>query len=278
MRTGTGVKEKRRLDLLLVERGLAPSREKARALVMAGQVYTEEERLDKPGHPCAPDLALTVRGGPPPYVSRGGLKLARAAAVFALDFRGAVVADLGASTGGFTDCALQNGASRVYAVDVGYGQLDWRLRQDERVRCLERTNARYLTEDSLGEKIDIALCDLSFISVTKILPALRRVLREDGQAVILIKPQFEAGRAHVGKRGVVKDPLIHAAVARSVLSAAEDEGFVVGGFTFSPLRGPEGNIEYLAWLGRGQNAARIDWDGAVAETVAAAQTLGRGNK
>jgi 23S rRNA (cytidine1920-2'-O)/16S rRNA (cytidine1409-2'-O)-methyltransferase len=272
VRAGTGVKEKRRLDVLLVERGLASSREKARALIMAGQVYSGTERLDKPGRPCAPDIALTVRGGAPPYVSRGGMKLARATEVFALDFSGAVVADLGASTGGFTDCALQNGAKRVYAVDVGYGQLDWRLRRDERVRCLERTNARYLTEDSLAEKVDIAVCDVSFISVTKILPALRRVLREDGQAVILIKPQFEAGREHVGKRGVVRDPLVHAAVARNVLSAAESEGFTVWGFTFSPLRGPEGNIEYLAWLGRAKTAA-CDWNSAVDEAVATAQLL-----
>jgi 23S rRNA (cytidine1920-2'-O)/16S rRNA (cytidine1409-2'-O)-methyltransferase len=243
------VKQKSRLDVLLTERGLAPSREKARALVMAGQVYTGTERLDKPGHLCALDIPLTVRGDPLPYVSRGGLKLARAVEVFALDFTGAVVVDLGASTGGFTDCALQNGALRVYAVDVGYGQLDWRLRQDGRVRCVERTNARYLTEDSLGEKAAVAVCDVSFISVTKILPAMRRVLREDGQAVVLIKPQFEAGRLYVGKRGVVKDPSVHAAVIQTVLTAAAREGFVARGLTYSPLRGPEGNIEYLVWFG-----------------------------
>jgi 23S rRNA (cytidine1920-2'-O)/16S rRNA (cytidine1409-2'-O)-methyltransferase len=257
------------LDALLVERGLAPSREKAKALVMAGQVYTGTERLDKPGMPCPPDLTLAVRGDPQPFVSRGGLKLARAVAEFALDFTGAVVADIGASTGGFTDCVLQNGARRVHAVDVGYGQLDWRLRQDERVRCLERTNARYLTEDSLGEKVDFAVCDVSFISVTKILPALRRVLKESGQAVVLIKPQFEAGRAHIGKKGVVKDPRVHAEVIRAVLTAAESEGFFALGLTVSPVRGPEGNAEFLAWLGL-DGANGFDWRGAADGVVSRA--------
>jgi 23S rRNA (cytidine1920-2'-O)/16S rRNA (cytidine1409-2'-O)-methyltransferase len=261
------MKEKIRLDALLVLRGLAVNRARAKAFIMAGKVFSGNEKLDKPGRQCSPDIPLDVRAQPMPYVSRGGQKLAKAVEEFALDFTGAIVADFGASTGGFTDCALQNGARRVYAIDVGYGQLAWRLRQDDRVLCVERTNARYLTEDSLGEKISIAVCDVSFISVTKMLPALRSVLIKEGQAVILIKPQFEAGRRHVGKKGVVKDPRVHAAVIQKVLTAALSEGFKVRGLTYSPLRGPEGNSEYLAWLSRDPKAevARL-------ERLAAART------
>lgn len=241
-------KNKERLDLLLVEKGLAPSREKAKALIMAGKVYTNEQRLDKAGMELEPDAELRIKGESLPFVSRGGLKLAKAMETFQLDFSNKVVADIGASTGGFTDCALQNGAKRVYAIDVGYGQLHWDLRQDPRVVVLERTNARYLTADSLPEKVDWIVSDVAFISVTKIFPAMLNIIKEDGQLVILIKPQFEAGREHVGKKGVVKDPLVHGQVIIHVLSEAEKLGFSVCGLDYSPIRGPEGNIEYLAWL------------------------------
>lgn len=241
-------KNKTRLDVLLVQKGLAESREKAKALIMAGKVYTGTDRLDKPGVMLDEQTALTVKGEAHPFVSRGGLKLAKAIAVFKLDFHEKTVADIGASTGGFTDCALQNGASKVYAVDVGYGQLDWKLRNDERVICLERTNARYLTTDIIPEKVDWTVCDVSFISVTKILPAIKTILKDNGQILILIKPQFEAGPENVGKNGVVRDPAVHKAVVQNVLEQAQELGLRVEGLSYSPIRGPEGNIEFLAWL------------------------------
>lgn len=241
-------KNKLRLDLLLVQKGLIESREKAKAVIMAGKVYKENICLDKPGTLVDADTELIVKGEVHPYVSRGGRKLAKAIAVFALDFTDKVVVDVGASTGGFTDCALQNGASKVYAIDVGYGQLAWKLRSDNRVICLERTNARYLNEDTLPEKADWVVCDVSFISLTKIFPSMSLIMKGNGQALVLIKPQFEAGPENVGKNGVVRDPNIHRAVLEKVLTEAEYQGFQVIGLEFSPIRGPEGNIEFLAWL------------------------------
>ncbi|MDA8228178.1 MAG: TlyA family RNA methyltransferase [Desulfitobacterium hafniense] len=263
-------KGKERLDLLLVKKGLATSREKAKAMIMAGMIYSSGQRLDKPGMELTEGAELMVKGEQLPYVSRGGLKLARAVKVFGLTFDGQTVADIGASTGGFTDCALQNGAAKVYAIDVGYGQLDWRLRSDPRVISMERVNARYLDETSLPEKVDWIVSDVSFISITKIYAAMQAILKSDGQVIILIKPQFEAGREHVGKKGVVKDPAVHRAVISSVLEEAEKFSFFVKGLNYSPIRGPEGNIEYLAWLSRNP-LHRIDWDSILEGVVEMAQ-------
>jgi len=265
-------KNKSRLDVVLVQQGLADSREKAKALILAGQVYAENVRLDKPGMTVKEDIKLTIKGDVNPYVSRGGLKLAKAIKVFKLDFQDKIVADIGASTGGFTDCALQHGARKVYAIDVGYGQLDWKLRNDDRVVCLERTNARFLQENSLPEKVDIVVCDVSFISVTKILPAMFSLLQPEGQAIILIKPQFEAGPENVGKNGVVKEPQIHRQVIEFVLQEAEKHHFIVLGLDYSPIRGPEGNIEFLAWLKKSRTEAQsIAWRQLIPTLVQQAQ-------
>ena len=246
---------KKRLDVLLVERGLADSRQKAQAIIMTGQVYAGERRCDKAGQTLDEEAALEVRGQAMPYVSRGGLKLEKAMRVFPITLKNEIAADIGASTGGFTDCMLKNGASKVYAVDVGYGQLAWAVRNDPRVVCLERTNARYLTKEHIPEPLDFASIDVSFVSLGLILPALRPLLRDGGEAVALVKPQFEAGREKVGKRGVVRDPAVHAEVLEQFLRQAEQSGFSVKGLDFSPIRGPEGNIEYLGYLrtGSGEN-------------------------
>lgn len=239
---------KKRLDVAMVERGLAESRQKAQAVIMAGQVYVNGQKVDKAGAPVAEDAAIEVRGKTLAYVSRGGLKLEKAMELWPIRLEGAVCADIGASTGGFTDCMLQNGARRVYAVDVGYNQLDWRLRNDPRVVCMERTNARYLTAEQIPEPLDFFSVDVSFISLHLILPALRPLLREEGQAVCLVKPQFEAGRDKVGKKGVVRDPETHLEVLEHFLDHAAQAGFTVKDITFSPIKGPEGNIEYLGYL------------------------------
>lgn len=239
---------KKRLDVLVFEKGLADSREKARALIMSGLVYIDHQKYDKPGEAVAEDSEIEIRGKAVPYVSRGGLKLEKAMREFPVDIHGAVCMDVGASTGGFTDCMLQNGAAKVYAVDVGYGQLAWSLRTDPRVVNLERTNARYLTREQIPEKIFLSSVDVSFISLTKILPAIHELLQEGGYAVCLIKPQFEAGREKVGKKGVVRDPSVHADVIQAVLGFARETGFAVHALTFSPVKGPEGNIEYLVCL------------------------------
>lgn len=259
-------KGKERLDVLLVKRGLASSREKAKATIMAGLVLVDGQRVDKPGTELSENAKLELKGELLPYVSRGGLKLEKALQVFPVSLHNAVVADIGASTGGFTDCALQNGAAKVYAIDVGYGQLDWKLRTDPRVVCMERVNARYLTETSLPEKVDYVVCDVAFISVTKIFSAMNEILQKDGQILTLIKPQFEAGKEHVGKKGVVRDPLVHQEVLHMVLDEAENHGFVVKGLDFSPIRGPEGNIEYLAWLSKGEGES-IPWQEAIPKVV-----------
>lgn len=251
--------KKERLDVLVTKRGLAPSREKAKTLIMAGDVFVNNQREDKPGTSFPGDVKIEVHGNTLRYVSRGGLKLEKAMQSFPIDLNGKICMDIGASTGGFTDCMLQNGAAKVYAVDVGYGQLAWSIRSDERVVCLERTNARYLTKDQIPDALDFASIDVSFISLKLILPALRPLMKEDGQIAALVKPQFEAGREKVGKKGVVRDPAVHLEVLEQFLVHADDAGFSVKGITFSPIRGPEGNIEYLGFLtvGRGE---RYDGD------------------
>lgn len=241
---------KKRLDILVTERGLAESREKAKTLIMAGQVYVDNQKADKPGDTFSEDAQVEVRGKGLQYVSRGGLKLEKAMKQFGLTLTDKICMDVGASTGGFTDCMLQNGACKVYSVDVGYGQLAWSLRTDPRVVNLERTNARYLTKEQIPEEIGFFSVDVSFISLTIILPAVRPLLAEHGQAVCLIKPQFEAGREKVGKKGVVRDQAVHREVIEKIRDFALENGFSVLGLTYSPVKGPEGNIEYLIYLER----------------------------
>ena len=242
--------EKKRLDVLLTERGLQESRQRAQAVIMSGEVFVNGQRVDKPGTAVAEDAQIEVRGGTLAYVSRGGLKLEKAMAAFPIDLNGAVCADIGASTGGFTDCMLQNGAEKVYAVDVGYGQLAWKLRSDPRVVCLERTNARYLTHEQVPDALDFASVDVSFISLKLILPPLNGLLKDGGHAACLVKPQFEAGREKVGKKGVVRDPAVHLEVLQQFLRHAKENDFTVLGITYSPIRGPEGNIEFLLYVTR----------------------------
>ena len=244
-------KEKKRLDVLLVERGLASSREKAKALIMAGIVYVNQNKEDKAGASFDPEEAqIEVRGATLPYVSRGGLKLEKALKVFPIDLTDRVCMDIGASTGGFTDCMLQNGAAKVYSIDVGYGQLDWKLRSDPRVVCMEKTNFRYVKPEDLGDgpAPSFASVDVSFIGLDKILPAALQILTPGAEMVCLIKSQFEAGRDKVGKKGVVRDRKVHEEVVRDVTSMAAGLGFEVLGLDYSPIRGPEGNIEYLMHL------------------------------
>ena len=245
-----GTAKKKRLDVLLVEQGYASSREKAKAMIMAGQVFVNGQREDKAGTAFDPEKItdFEVRGAAIPYVSRGGLKLEKALQVFSLSLSHMTCMDIGASTGGFTDCMLQNGAGKVYAIDVGHGQLAWTLRNDCRVICMERTNFRYVTGEDIPEKIDFASCDVSFISLTKILPPAFALLRPEGEMVCLIKPQFEAGREKVGKKGVVRDQAVHREVIGRVMAHAADTGFQICGLSYSPIRGPEGNIEYLLYL------------------------------
>ena len=247
--------KKIRLDQLLTDRGLFPSRERSRAAVMEGLVYVEGRRLDKPGAPVDPEAAVELRGETLPWVSRGGLKLEKALKVFPVTAEAKLCLDCGASTGGFTDVLLQNGAAKVYAVDVGYGQLAWKLRSDPRVVNLERTNVRYVTREQVPEEIDLAVMDLAFISIRLVLPAVHALLKENGDVLCLIKPQFEAGREKVGKKGVVRDPETHREVVEGLLEFFPTAGFTPMGLDFSPIRGPEGNIEYLAWLKKGVHDA-----------------------
>ncbi|WP_248925313.1 TlyA family RNA methyltransferase [Paenibacillus hamazuiensis] len=241
--------DKERLDVLLVEQGFFESREKAKTSIMAGLVFVDEERVDKAGTKVARTAKLHVKGAVHPYVSRGGLKLKKALDTFQIPLAGAVMLDIGASTGGFTDCALQHGAAYVYAIDVGYNQLDWSLRSDERVHVMERVNFRYMKpEDLPGPKPTFATIDVSFISLKLILPPLKEILGDAGETVALIKPQFEAGREQVGKSGVVRDPDVHRHVVRTVIEFAESIGFFLKGLTFSPIKGGEGNIEFLAYF------------------------------
>lgn len=241
--------DKMRVDVALVERGLAPSREKAQALVMSGVVYIGENRVEKASVQVAPGDALTVRQAGTGYVSRGALKLDKGLRVFGVDPQGVVAMDLGASTGGFTDVLLQHGAAHVYAIDVGYGQLDWKLRNDARVSVMERTNARYLTAKDLPQRPTLAVMDVSFISITKILPAAAAIMGEEGAFISLIKPQFEAGRERVGKKGVVRDAQTHRDVILEILHFIEhDLGWAAQALSFSPIKGPEGNIEFLVHI------------------------------
>lgn len=239
---------KERLDVLLVKRNLAPSREKAKAVIMAGSVLVDGQREDKAGAMFPDTVQITVKGNTLPYVSRGGLKLEKAMTHFGLSLEGKVCMDVGASTGGFTDCMLQNGAVKVYSVDVGHGQLDWKLRNDERVVCMERTNIRYVTPEDIAEPVQFVSIDVSFISLTKVLLPVRNLMEENAQMVCLIKPQFEAGREKVGKKGVVRDPKVHEEVIQQVISYARSIFFGVLHLEFSPIKGPEGNIEYLLHL------------------------------
>ena len=269
---------KTRLDVLLVERGLQESRQKAQATIMSGSVFVDGRRVDKPGAAVPDGAAVEIRGNTLRYVSRGGLKLEKAMTSFPISLAGAVCGDIGASTGGFTDCMLQNGAARVYAVDVGYGQLAWKLRSDPRVVCLERTNARYLSHEQIPEMLDFASVDVSFISLKLILPPLCALLREGGHTAALVKPQFEAGREKVGKKGVVRDPAVHREVLERFLEHARDAGFTVLGLTYSPIRGPEGNIEYLGFLEKGSGTpVEFDLEALVAESHDTLKEHGEGN-
>mgnify|MGYP004535431601 FL=1 len=241
--------EKVRLDVFLTEHGFFESRERARAAIMAGQVYLENQKCDKAGMQVNPETAKPeIRGEGLKYVSRGGLKLEKAMAEFPITLTGKTAMDIGASTGGFTDCMLQNGAVKVYSVDVGYGQLSWKLRQDPRVVNLERTNIRYVTPEQIGEKIDFASVDVSFISLKLVLPVAYSLLSDNGEVAALIKPQFEAGREQVGKKGVVRDIAVHYEVVERTVKMAREIGFYPAGLSFSPIKGPEGNIEYLIYL------------------------------
>lgn len=245
--------EKIRLDNLVVQSGLAESREKAKALIMAGQIYVDNQKCDKAGMNVDPEkVKIELRGEGLRYVSRGGLKLEKAINEWGIHLAGKVCMDIGASTGGFSDCMLQNGAKKVYAIDVGYGQFAWKLRNDERVVNMERTNIRYVTPEQIGEEPDFASIDVSFISLKLVLPVVHTLLKSGGEVAALIKPQFEAGREQVGKKGVVKDERVHFSVIRSVVDFAQENGFVIKGLSYSPIKGPEGNIEYLAHLKKGE--------------------------
>lgn len=242
---------KERLDIILVKRNLAPSREKAKAMIMSGCVFVDGQREDKAGTSFPEDIKIEIHGNTLRYVSRGGLKLEKAVESFQLCLQDKICMDIGASTGGFTDCMLQNGAAKVYAVDVGYGQFAWKLRQDSRVVCMEKTNIRYVTPEDINDVLDFASVDVSFISLTKVLGPAKMLLKEDGEMVCLIKPQFEAGREKVGKKGVVRDKKVHLEVIEKILNFAGETGFTPVGLDYSPVKGPEGNIEYLVYLKKG---------------------------
>ena len=242
------MKIKKRLDVLLVEQGYAENRTKAQAIIMSGNVYVQGQKADKPGTSFEENVEIEVRGAVCPYVSRGGLKLEKALRDFGIQPVGYVCSDSGASTGGFTDCLLQQGASKVFAIDVGYGQLDWKIRSDPRVVVMERTNVRYVTPEQLGEPLDLSVIDVSFISLKIVLPVIKTFLKSTGQVVCLIKPQFEAGKDKVGKKGVVREPETHKEVLDNFVALTKELEFTILGLTFSPVKGPEGNIEFLAHL------------------------------
>ena len=249
--------EKQRLDIALVENGYVSSREKAKALIMAGIVYVNNQKCDKAGTTVKPDDRIEVRGETLKYVSRGGLKLEKAMNSFGISLDGCICSDIGASTGGFTDCMLQNGAVKVYSIDVGYGQLAWKLRTDERVVNLERTNFRYVTKEQVPDELDFASVDVSFISLSHILPVMRTLLKDGGRAVCLIKPQFEAGRENVGKKGVVRDKKVHEAVIEKICGLVKENNYSLLGLDFSPIKGPEGNIEYLCYIEKSNNPKTV---------------------
>ena len=252
---------KERLDVLLVQKGLAPSREKAKAMIMEGNVFINNNREDKAGTMFDENVEIEIKGNTLKYVSRGGLKLEKAMTHFGITLDDKVCMDIGASTGGFTDCMLQNGAKKVYAVDVGYGQFAWKLRQDERVVCMEKTNIRYVTPEDIADKLDFASVDVSFISLTKVLGPARALLTDEGEMVCLIKPQFEAGKEKVGKKGVVRDKAVHEEVIVKVIDFAKEIGFEILNLEYSPIKGPEGNIEYLVYIRKcetGNNEETVD--------------------
>ena len=258
---------KERLDVLLVQKGLAPSREKAKTMIMEGNVFVDHQREDKAGTFFDPSVNIEIHGNTLRYVSRGGLKLEKAMAQFGIALDDKVCMDIGASTGGFTDCMLQNGASKVYAVDVGYGQFAWKLRQDPRVVCMEKTNIRYVTPEDIADALDFASVDVSFISLTKVLGPAKELLKDGAEMVCLIKPQFEAGKENVGKKGVVRDPAVHIEVIERVILFAQSIGFGVLHLDYSPIKGPEGNIEYLVHLKKNaqtENEEPIDVHAVVA--------------
>lgn len=252
------MKEKIRLDIEIVNRGLAESREKAKAYIMAGLVYVDNQKADKPGIFVIEQNQIEVRGQAIPYVSRGGLKLEKAINVFKIDLKDKTAMDIGASTGGFTDCMLLNGAKKVYAIDVGYGQLAWKLRNDPKVVVMERTNIRYVTKENIPDEPVFASIDVSFISLKLVLPVVYRLLKSDGEVLALIKPQFEAGREKVGKKGVVRERSVHKEVVLNICKIANDNDFQILGIDFSPIKGPEGNIEYLIYLKKGVILNDID--------------------
>lgn len=257
---------KERLDVVLAERGLFPSRERAKAAVMAGVVYVDGERVDKAGHFVTEHAEITVKEALCPYVSRGGLKLKKALAVFSLDVRGLTAMDIGASTGGFTDCMLQEGAAKVYALDVGYGQLDYKLRTDPRVVNMEKVNVRYLDVDSIPERMDFITIDVSFISLNLVFPVAAGLLKEGGHLVALVKPQFEAGREQVGKGGIIRDAAVQKAVLEKVIGYGANAGFVPAGLDFSPVKGAKGNLEFLLHLVKASDSGEtpeMDIDGVV---------------
>jgi 23S rRNA (cytidine1920-2'-O)/16S rRNA (cytidine1409-2'-O)-methyltransferase len=257
---------KERLDILLVERKLAPSREKAKTMIMEGNVFVDNQREDKAGSMFPTDCQIEIHGNTLKYVSRGGLKLEKAMTHFDISLENKICMDIGASTGGFTDCMLQNGAQKVYAVDVGYGQFAWKLRCDERVVCMEKTNIRYVTPSDIADRLDFASVDVSFISLTKVLGPARELLKDNGEIICLIKPQFEAGREKVGKKGVVRDQAVHREVIEKVAEYAMELGFSIKNLEFSPIKGPEGNIEYLIYM-------KKDEEGSMAETVTIQNTV-----
>lgn len=257
---------KTRLDVYLTEHGFAQSRERAKSIIMSGHVFVNNQRSDKAGDIVPEGALVEVRGGELKYVSRGGLKLEKAVSEFSLDLKDKICMDVGASTGGFTDCMLQNGASKVYSVDVGYGQLAWKLRSDKRVINMERTNIRYVTDEQVPDKLDFASIDVAFISLKLVLPVVKSLLSDSGTGVALIKPQFEAGREKVGKKGVVRDPAVHAEVIQNVLDFTREMGLKISAVTFSPIRGPEGNIEYLMYFSKNGENNEIDVEGIVKQS------------
>ena len=270
--------EKERLDVLLVNRGMVESREKAKAVIMTGNVFVNEQREDKAGQKFPVDVYIEIRGKKLKFVSRGGYKLEKALQVFPITLTDLTCMDVGASTGGFTDCMLQNGAKFVYSIDVGTNQLAWKLRQDERVRSMEKTNIRYVTPEDVGELVDFVSIDVAFISLTKVLEPIWHLMKDGAQMVCLIKPQFEAGREKVGQKGVVRDLAVHKEVMEHVISYAKSLGFVIKGLDFSPIRGPEGNIEYLLYIQKMENRATTfseeewnEWQKTMDETIEAAQ-------
>ncbi len=256
-----------RLDQYVFQEGYTESRRRAQAIIMSGVVFVNNQKADKPGTMIKETDVVEVRGKELKYVSRGGLKLEKAINEYVIDLADTVCMDIGASTGGFTDCMLQNGAVKVYAIDVGYGQLAWKLRSDERVVCMEKTNFRYVTDEQIKEPVDFASVDVSFISLSKILPVAFPLLREDGEMACLIKPQFEAGREKVGKKGVVRDPKVHEEVINNVFGFAAEAGFYICGLEYSPVRGPEGNIEYLMYLRKNADEQEALEDGRISEVV-----------